>query len=103
MNKQLNVDAFDVIEDDFSDTTSGIQVSKKTLGKPSIRIREKYETKRAVFGKSANYLTNRGFRVVNEVPEFYYVTQNVMVCPPLDGLESSEIYSFETGYDCLIK
>ena len=40
--------------------------------------------------------------MINDVPEFYYVTENAMVCPPLDGLESSEIYSFEQGYDSLI-
>lgn len=62
-------------------------------------MRAKYQVKRKIFGKAA-MLTKRGFRVVNEVPEFYYVTNNTMVCPPLDALHSSEQYRFESGYDC---
>jgi len=44
----------------------------------------------------------RGYRVVNDVPEFYYVTKDVMVCPPLDGLASSEVFEFDGAYSCMI-
>ena len=62
-------------------------------------MRASYQTKRKIFGKAA-MLTKRGYRVVNEVPEFYYVTNNTMVCPPLDALQSSEQYLFESSYNC---
>ena len=58
--------------------------------------------KRAIFGKPASFVTKRGYRVVNDVPEFYYVTKDVMVCPPLDGLASSEVFEFEGAYSCMI-
>ena len=66
------------------------------------RVRASYEQKRAIFGKAASFMTRRGYKVVKEVPEFYYVTQYAMVCPPLDGLESSEMYQFEASYGCMI-
>ena len=39
---------------------------------------------------------------MNDVPEFYYVTKDVMVCPPLDGLASSEVFEFDGAYSCMI-
>ena len=48
-------------------------------------------------------LTKRGYRVIETVPEMYYVTQNILVCPPLDGLESSEIFAFDPEYASLTK
>lgn len=66
------------------------------------RIRASYEQKRAIFGKPASFMTKRGYRVVNDVPEFYYVTKDVMVSPPLDGLASSEEFEFEESYSCMI-
>lgn len=66
-------------------------------------MRAKYQEKRKVFGKCANMLTKRGYRVVNEVPEFYYVSHNTMVCPPLDALQSCEQYLFESSYNCAMQ
>ena len=40
--------------------------------------------------------------MVSDVPEFYYVTPYIMYCPPLDGLESSEIYAFDPEYESLL-
>jgi len=48
-------------------------------------------------------LTKRGYRVVESVPEMYYVTRNILVCPPLDGLESSEVFAFDPEYGSLTK
>ena len=64
-------------------------------------MRAKYQQKRKIFGKSA-LMTKRGYKVVNDVPEFYYVTKNAMVCPPLDALHSSEQFLFESSYNCVI-
>jgi len=33
----------------------------------------------------------------------YYVTRNILVCPPLDGLESSEVFAFDPEYGSLTK
>lgn len=60
-----------------------------------------YSIKRSVFARSANMLTKRGYCVVNDVPEMYYVTENLMVCPPLDGLESEEMFSMDSQYASL--
>ena len=38
---------------------------------------------------------------MNDVPEMFYVTDNILVCPPLDGLESSEILAFDPEYENL--
>ena len=65
-------------------------------------MRVNYHIKRKIFGKAAHMLTKRGYRVVNDVPEFYYVTDNTMVCPPLDALQSAEDYQHESSYDCMI-
>ena len=46
-------------------------------------------------------LTRRGYRVIEDVPELYYLTENIMVCPPLDGLESSEVYELDPEYTSL--
>ena len=55
--------------------------------------RASHDQKRAVFGRCASLLNKRGYRVVDKVPEFYYVMERAaMVCPPLDGLASSEIF-----------
>lgn len=59
--------------------------------------------KLAVFARSANMLTKRGYRVMDDVPEMYYVTKNIIVCPPLDGLESSEVFAFDPEYQALTK
>ena len=88
----MNDDEFVTIDDD---DVSAIMVRKRSPKK----MRAKYQIKRKVFGKAA-MLTKRGYKVVNEVPEFYYVTNNTMVCPPLDALRSSEQYIFESSYDC---
>ena len=48
-------------------------------------------------------LTKRGYRVIETVPEMYHVTKNILVCPPLDGLESSEIFAFDPEYARLTK
>ena len=78
-----------MIDEDYKtiddEAVSPIKVRKKTPKK----LRAKYQTKRKIFGKAA-MMTKRGYRVVNEVPEFYYVTNNTMICPPLDALHSSE-------------
>lgn len=37
------------------------------------------------------------------MPEFYYITKNIMVCPPLDGLQTSEIFYFDPEYASIIK
>ena len=50
-----------------------------------------YMQKRWIFGRAAGF-EKRGYRVVNEVPQFYYITDNIMVCPPLDGLLSTKSY-----------
>lgn len=47
--------------------------------------------KRFVFGRAAGF-EKRGYRVVNDVPEFYQITDSIMVCPPLDGLQSSRMF-----------
>ena len=60
-----------------------------------------HSVKRAVFARSANLITKRGYRVVNDVPELFYVTENIMVCPPLDGLESSEVFALDPEYASL--
>lgn len=31
----------------------------------------------------------------------YYVTRNIMVCPPLDGLASSDVFAFDPEYASL--
>ena len=81
------------IDDDYcfdasneNEDAIGISVRKRSPKKKPV----KWPIKRKVFAKSAGMLTKRGYRVVNDVPEFYYVTKNTMVCPPLDGLQSSE-------------
>ena len=89
-----------LIEEEFEtiyneEESSPIKVRQRSPKK----MRVNYQTKRKIFGKAA-MLTKRGYRVVNEVPEFYYVTDNTMVCPPLDALQSSEQYLFESSYNC---
>lgn len=81
-----------------NDDASAICVRKRSPKKKLV----KWPIKRKVFAKSAGMLTKRGYRVVNDVPEFYYVTKNTMVCPPLDGLQSSEQFLFEASYECQI-
>ena len=80
----MEENVFGTIDDD--DSMSPIKIRQRSPKK----IRAKYQAKRKVFGKCANMLTKRGYRVVNEVPEFYYVSHYTMVCPPLDALQSSE-------------
>ena len=65
------------------------------------KMRVNYHIKRQVFGKFA-LLTKRGYQVVKDVPEFYYVTDTAMVCPPLDALQSSEVYQHESSYNCML-
>ena len=31
----------------------------------------------------------------------YYVTDNVMVCPPLDGLQSSKLFALDPEYEII--
>lgn len=106
MDVKIDVNTFDVINERDPGGKRGIQVSKRAPSgskkMPKQRKQAPYDKKRAIFGKAASILNGRGFKVVNDVPEFYYVTKNAMVCPPLDGLESSEIYAFEAGYDCIV-
>lgn len=47
-------------------------------------------------------MLKRGYRVVDVVPEFYKVTRNVMVCPPLDGLDATEVFQFEPDFPALM-
>ncbi len=37
------------------------------------------------------------------MPEFYYVTDKIMVCPPLDGLVASEVWANDPEYDEEVK
>lgn len=78
---------------------SGISVIEKSPTKVPVS----HDKKRALFARSANIMTKRGYKVVNEVPEFYYVTDKIMVCPPLDGLHASEIWSNDPEYDSELK
>ena len=54
-----------------------------------------YSEKRKIFGEASSYFSKRGKRVVSSVPDFYYATKNLMVCPPLDALEATEMFSLD--------
>ena len=60
-----------------------------------------YEEKRAIFGRSA-FFAKRGYLVDHDVPEFYYVTPSIMVCPPLDGLKSLEELAEDPRYSAAL-
>ena len=81
-----DIEGADAQEDDFEtianeDSTGAISIRQRSPKKERVN----YHIKRYLFGKAAMF-AKRGYRVVKDVPEFYYVTDNAMVCPPLDGL-----------------